>query len=266
MNTDSAANPRILVIDDDEVMRELLGSLLAAQDYAVELAHSGEEGLAVLRRPEAPALVLTDLQMPGLEGEALTTALRGAARPETLILGMSGRQPTAAVLLPLNGFLAKPFSYAQLAEALAAAAESRGALWSPTVVSQAEQENNSSIAAQESAEIQFEPPVLDEVIFGALLNSFKPAQMLELYALTLDDVRARHGRMLAYAAEGELEAVQREAHAVKGGCGMVGARELGSLAAAVEGGTTINTPALVEIPAACDRLRRMLDAKLQPKW
>ena len=263
MNTEGTESRRILVIDDDEVMRELLGALLKVQGYDVQVAGSGEEGLVNLQQPDPPLLLLTDLQMPGLEGEALTSALRSAAPAPALIIGMSGRRPTEAVLRPLDAFLSKPFDAATLERAFAEAQESRAAQAAGAPLHGAtppppEPEEDPATAGDE--------PVLDEHIFAAFRKSFQPAQILELYTLTLDDVRERHARMQADAAEGDLEAVQREAHAVKGACGMVGARELQHLAAVVESGTTLDTSVLSEIPIACDRLRRMLDIKLQPKW
>lgn len=260
MSTDTRETRRILVIDDDEVVRELLSTLLTTQGHVVELAGSGEEALARLDRPDPPRVILTDLQMPGLEGEALTTALRERAGPRTLLVGMSGRQPPEAVLLPLDAFLTKPFSSKQLEETLAEARSVRdrsfsasGRLPSAPAVP----------AAAAEPEISAVDVPLDEGIFSALAKSFPPAALLELYELTLNDVRQRHARMESHAAAGNLDELKREAHAVKGACGMVGARELQHLAAALEGGTTLDTSELLKIPEACRRLRRMLDAKLQ---
>ena len=257
MVSEERASRRILVIDDDEVMRELLAALLEVQGYEVQLAPSGEDGLVQLREPEPPAMILTDLQMPGLEGEELTVALRAAAPSGATLVGMSGRAPGDALVASLDAFLSKPFSAQQLEEAFVtgqaarAASDASGSAPKPAVNLSPEHSS-----AEDNA-------VLDESIFTSLARSFRPEQLRELYGLTLDDVAQRHARMVAHAAEDDLGAVQREAHAIKGACGMVGARELQHLAGAAEGGTTLNTSALAELPSACDRLRRILDAKLQ---
>ncbi len=273
MSTEDREKRRILVIDDDEVMRELLGTLLKVQGYKVEVAGSGEEALILLRDPDPPTLILTDLQMPGLEGAALTAALREAAQPGTLILGMSGRRPVEAVLRPLDAFLPKPFSSAKLEEAILAVRQSNGTQSDASRMANPPSDEEQATPTPADSDLvapeffkkpALEEPALDQAIFSSLAKTFQPGQLLELYGLTVDDVRQRHARMETHAAAGDFDAVKREAHAIKGACGMVGARELQRLAAALEGGTTSGTSTLKEIPAACDRLRRMLDAKLQP--
>src|SRR2546426_11909461 len=57
----------ILVVDDEEVMRDVLDSLLAAEGYQVDLARSGEEGLDKFQQ-RAYDLVLLDVSMPGMGG------------------------------------------------------------------------------------------------------------------------------------------------------------------------------------------------------
>jgi HPt (histidine-containing phosphotransfer) domain-containing protein len=68
--------------------------------------------------------------------------------------------------------------------------------------------------------------------------------------------------MHAALAAGDLDTVRREAHAIKGGCGMVGAGELYALAAATEGGTASGSMGMAEFAPACERLRRILDTRL----
>ncbi len=246
---------RILVIDDDEVIRELLGALLTVQGFEVNSVSSGADALAVLGSPDSPSMVLTDLQMPGLEGQALTHALRAAGAPGTILIGMSGRQPGADVLEPLDGFLLKPFDSRTLASTFAAAMEARKRT-----------EQQVLGAPMETATADPAYPVLDEGIYSALGMSFQPPQLHEFYAMTLRDVHTRFDRMTSLAEEGDLEGLHREAHAIKGGCGMVGARELQHLAHSLELGTNPDIDILNEIPMACDRLQRMLDEKLPQKW
>ncbi|MGQ0844753.1 MAG: hybrid sensor histidine kinase/response regulator [Sporichthyaceae bacterium] len=82
--TGSSRRSEILVVDDAMTVRELQRSILERAGYAVRTASDGLEALAMLR--QAPAdLVLTDVEMPGLDGFGLTeairadSALRGAA-------------------------------------------------------------------------------------------------------------------------------------------------------------------------------------------
>ena len=61
----------ILVIDDDPVMRELLAALFAAKGHSVSLAEDGDIALVRLREGLVAEVILTDIQLPGLSGEAL---------------------------------------------------------------------------------------------------------------------------------------------------------------------------------------------------
>jgi type IV pilus assembly protein PilB len=66
---------RILVVDDDAAQREMMREMLADEHYDVVLAEDGNAGLAAVHR-DRPDLVITDLQMPGLDGLGLLRKLR----------------------------------------------------------------------------------------------------------------------------------------------------------------------------------------------
>ena len=70
----------VLVVDDRDVDRELLGTLLGQAGYLVLEATSGEEALE-LAQAERPDLVITDLLMPGMDGYELVRRLR--SMPDT---------------------------------------------------------------------------------------------------------------------------------------------------------------------------------------
>ena len=65
----------ILVIDDEEIMREILETLLKAEGYSVRLAASGEEGIELARNMPFDA-VIVDVMMPGIAGMATLEALK----------------------------------------------------------------------------------------------------------------------------------------------------------------------------------------------
>ncbi|MCB1055887.1 MAG: sigma-54-dependent Fis family transcriptional regulator [Acidobacteria bacterium] len=75
---------RILIIDDEEVFREDLASLLREEGYSCRTAADGDEGLR-LAGEEPPDVVLCDLQMPGMNGVEVTERL-SALCPEAAIL------------------------------------------------------------------------------------------------------------------------------------------------------------------------------------
>jgi CheY-like chemotaxis protein len=66
---------RILIVDDDQDARELIGQVLAEAGYLVEVAGDGFEAIAKLPRA-LPDLVLTDMRMPGMDGVDLAQRIR----------------------------------------------------------------------------------------------------------------------------------------------------------------------------------------------
>ena len=246
----SFAGPlRVLVVDDDPVMREVLVALLSMDGHSVETVEGGGAALEAIAAGPAFDVVLTDLHMPGgLEGRALAERLVEARTGDTLLIAMSGSQPAQKDVELFDGFVNKPFHTegftAVVAEAVKRASGGSGA------------------AAAKTAAHAERTGVVDEKIFASLGATLPAGQLRELYDLTLRDVRERLEKMEACLAAGDVDQVRREAHAIKGACGMVGAAELRELAAAAEGGSPGSTPPLAEFPAACDRLERILDTRL----
>ena len=109
--------PRILVIDDNAAIRELLRFLLEEEGYEVIEATDGAEGLQ--RYQAAPAdLVITDLQMPGMDGLELLQALRRMV-PTPVLMAISGDREalTQAQELTPHTF-AKPLALEQVLAAV----------------------------------------------------------------------------------------------------------------------------------------------------
>jgi CheY-like chemotaxis protein len=71
---------KLLLIEDNEMNRDMLSRRLVKRGYEVAIAVDGEQGLA-MARTERPALVLMDMSLPGLDGWEATRQLK--ARPET---------------------------------------------------------------------------------------------------------------------------------------------------------------------------------------
>lgn len=116
----------VLLVEDDALVRGSTRMLLERHGFAVREAEDGEQALALLERGPAPALILTDLMMPRLSGDALALSIRPRL-PELPIVAMTGlhaEDPRAPHLRPLldDGtltlLLAKPFDEAQLLAAL----------------------------------------------------------------------------------------------------------------------------------------------------
>jgi PAS domain S-box-containing protein len=108
----------VLVIDDDLQVRGVVHRVLTSAGYRVTTAASGQDALALLNEPDVAAdLVLTDVVMPGLTGNAFVAQLR-AQHPGMKILFMSGyeRPQDAGEIWPGPGLevIRKPFSRAAL--------------------------------------------------------------------------------------------------------------------------------------------------------
>lgn len=117
--------PRILLIDDDETIRVVLGLILERGGHTVTLAGDGRAGLRQLKDHEVD-LVVTDIVMPETEGLELIQLIR-ATRPHLKIIVISGggrmhemNYLQTAQLLGADYALTKPFEGATLLAAVEA--------------------------------------------------------------------------------------------------------------------------------------------------
>jgi excisionase family DNA binding protein len=113
--------PRVLVVDDEPGVRELLTRTLALAEYDVEVSADGRNALDRMRQ-ESYDLLIADLRMPGLDG---FTVIREARRrqadlPVIIITGHSSESAAIeAVNLGVSGYLTKPFRARQVLDAAA---------------------------------------------------------------------------------------------------------------------------------------------------
>jgi excisionase family DNA binding protein len=119
------ARPRVLVVDDEASIRDLLSKTLALAEYDVDVAADGRGALDRIRLYSYD-LLIADLKMPGLDG---LSVIREAKRlksdlPIIIITGFSSESSAIeAVNLGVAGYLTKPFRVPQV---LAAAARALG--------------------------------------------------------------------------------------------------------------------------------------------
>lgn len=109
----------VLLVEDEERVRELVKEVLSKQGYTVLTAGNGEEGLAISQRePRRIDLLLTDVVMPRMSGRELAENL-ARARPPLKVLYMSGYTDNAilqkGMLDPEMKFIQKPFTPEALA-------------------------------------------------------------------------------------------------------------------------------------------------------
>ncbi len=121
-------NWRILVVDDEPDMLENVARILRRNAHQCVTARSGQEAVAMLER-EHPDLVLTDLRMPGMDGLGLLRTVKRVSPPTPVVIftayasDAAAREASAA---GAAGFLVKPFTAAELLQAVLRALEPNG--------------------------------------------------------------------------------------------------------------------------------------------
>jgi signal transduction histidine kinase len=110
---------RILVVDDDCDVRQMIGEMLTESGYSVELAAAADEALAILQRDGGFDAMLVDYVMPGTNGASLVKIVR-SLRPGLRILMMTGlAELQAGEEIGTENIIRKPFNVATLDERLA---------------------------------------------------------------------------------------------------------------------------------------------------
>jgi two-component system chemotaxis response regulator CheY len=107
----------ILVVDDDDSIRELIEMALVDEGYAVALATNGQEALDKLGAAQ-PRLILLDMAMPVMDGWAFAAAYRARPGPHAPIVVVTAAREAAerAAQVDADDFIAKPFDLDRLLE------------------------------------------------------------------------------------------------------------------------------------------------------
>ncbi|MFL5254087.1 MAG: response regulator [Rhodopila sp.] len=115
----------VLVVEDEERIREMIAMLLTEQGYSVIEAEDGPAGLSVVQSAARLDLLLTDIGLPGLNGRQLADAarVRRPGLPVLLITGYAGAAMDDADLPPEMEVLRKPFTFDKLTDRVRALIE-----------------------------------------------------------------------------------------------------------------------------------------------
>ncbi|HLH41941.1 MAG TPA: response regulator [Bryobacteraceae bacterium] len=112
-----SASGIILIVEDYQELRTLIGEILKEAGYRISEASNGAEGLSRLREGDDIGLVITDLAMPGMDGHAFAEQIR-QGRPDIKIIFMSADpEPLLERIGDWGegiGLLRKPFTDEQL--------------------------------------------------------------------------------------------------------------------------------------------------------
>src|ERR1043165_2277008 len=114
---------RVLVVDDEPMVRETLGQVLTDEGYVVDLAVDGKTALECVQ-PARPEVILLDLMMPGMNGRQFLQALRDepgyASVPVMIMTAVHGLEVNLATLGATEG-VEKPFNVDELLDKVALA-------------------------------------------------------------------------------------------------------------------------------------------------
>jgi len=217
-----AGEPVVLVVDDAAINRSIVCQLLHQIGCVALAADSGPAAL-VLAQTNPPALVLMDCEMPGMDGYTTTSLLRQALGPghRLPILALSGNDHpedrARCLAAGMDDFLPKPLRLATLEAALA---RWLGGRFAPAPAP--------APAPVAGAEVVLDPSAL------ANFNRMQPGSGAMLLGIYLKDLAECEPLLQRAVMEGDLSAVTRAAHKLKGASLTIGAVALGAAMKALE--------------------------------
>ena len=116
MNTSPA---RVLVVDDNEALRDNLAEALELEGYAVAVASDAETALELLTKDPPPLVILLDFKLPGMNGGELLALIRADARLAGIRVVMTtGSVGIRSLTSAADAVLMKPFGVRDLLSAL----------------------------------------------------------------------------------------------------------------------------------------------------
>ncbi len=218
--------PLVLLIDDDMVSREVMATVLTMSGFNVHTAAGGTAALALIVSAQCvPGVILMDAQMPGLSGIPLIKALR--AQTDARVYAMSASDAPDDVADASDGFLLKPLDPDDLRRLLEEdAVQPRRGL-------QTAGANSSSISDE---------PVVHAETLAQLRQIMSDAAVRQIYSAIVADLAKRLPLLQLAIANGDDAEIRRIGHAIKGGCGMAGARQAARIGAVLESGSLDSCP------------------------
>ncbi len=134
MKQTAGESEKILIVDDEPSVAEVVSLYLKKEGFAVQIARTGPEAVAVVREG-APALVVLDIMIPEIDGLKVLSLIR-AESPETAVIVLSARRQEVdriyGLELGADDYMTKPFSPAELvARVKAVLRRARGAAEAP---------------------------------------------------------------------------------------------------------------------------------------
>jgi PAS domain S-box-containing protein len=221
---------RVLLAEDNNINEKLAVAILRKAGHDVVVARNGDEAVAAVREAEYD-VVLMDVQMPVLDGVQATARIRalGPEKSAVRIIALTAHAMTGAretyLAAGMDDYLSKPINANVLLSKLgdlAFALKLRTGETAPVAASP-------PATPSGDANVAFDPTSLE-----TLVTIMPPGDLHDFIDLFLEQVEMRIALIAVAAAKHDHDAVGREAHAILGSAGNVGARRLGQLAGALE--------------------------------
>jgi CheY-like chemotaxis protein len=185
--------PKILLIDDDLVSREVIATVLTMHGHMVHTAEDGPASLQLLdSHAFRPDLILMDAQLPGLSGIALIQELRRRSKAEIYLI--SGSRPVDNLLVAADGFLLKPFGPEDLKKL-----------------------TDEHTPRPETAAPVPDDPVVDPETLAQFRQMMTESAVREIYVTVVTDLKKRLAALEDALKAGNSETVRRIGHSIKGG-------------------------------------------------
>jgi CheY-like chemotaxis protein len=108
---------QVLIIDDQNCILSLLQTFLMHLGHEVKIARDGKEGIEVFDSERNLDLVITDIRMPRMDGNAVARHIRNSDRPDIPIIAVSGFADEVENGM-FNFFIEKPFRIQTLADVI----------------------------------------------------------------------------------------------------------------------------------------------------
>ena len=105
---------KVLIIDDNKMFRELLKKYLTVKGYHVSVAKDGKDGINLFRNACNFDVVITDVEMPIIDGIAFAHLIRTSGKPQTPILAITGAFDSLQQKEVFDLVIQKPFSFERL--------------------------------------------------------------------------------------------------------------------------------------------------------
>jgi signal transduction histidine kinase/DNA-binding response OmpR family regulator len=213
------AGLRILAAEDDPVNQWVLRELLEQEGASIHMASDGQGALDLLASPQAFDVLVTDIQMPGING--YDTARRALLlRPDLAVIGLTAyampEEQQCCLEAGMRAHITKPVNVDRLVEALVRATQGR-AMAAPDPVP----------AGSDAAE-----PLVDWALLDTRLR--RPESRAQFLKTFLDSYSGAADELRLHLANADTDQLQRLAHKLQGAAGFLGAAGTQRLARALE--------------------------------